>query len=644
MKNLFVIAAGILLLFTGVVHAGTWSEGSAGGFSQVYIYTPDSVSQIGSGRSLLVVLHGCAQTNEDMKSAKWESAAEKYGVAVAIPEAMYKEGFQCWGYWTHPKNRNSKDYKNIRKLVEELLARSSMNIDPNQVYIAGLSSGGAFAMTAGCMMPDMFAGMGLDAAPSVGTDASCSVGRQCGTVNSIVQACRQLAESYHSYFDTQITSTAYGTGDYTVNQGYALQNAEAMAKIYEAQKEPGEEVFHEGAGGTITKWSIQDVAGVSMAKVNGAGHAWPGGPGASGGFIDGSGFNYGVYLVGFSTENNRRVARNIPPEVEITVQAIEEAAIQVTGSATDQDGHITASVVNIDQYNRMLGYQNYTTIDVLSDTYANFLVTSNSLPDGFYRVYVTATDNNNASTDSEAKVVLMNVSAFAPELSNLVASADKDNVTITGNVTDTDNDLRSVIVEFWNVFSQSATVSGSSDTFSVTFNDVPKGSYTATVTAKDAIDLSDSDSVSFEVTYRPPPSATATINEHCMEGRIPWSEYNKYFSKYRLNPFTVYQGPDGRWTDQELGGVGASNFGKKGYTTMVKKVYILCLKDGARELPVNVTRRVTEALNTLGVTVTMLKTTRAGCVVVEAYEELESLIKEHHPDLFIEEQKYLRPL
>ncbi len=334
MKKVLFIVSVVLLLCTGVVNAGTWRSESVGGFSEVYIYKPESLSPIGSGRSLLIALHGCAQSNEDMKGAKWTEASEQYGMVIALPEAMHKEGFGCWGYWSPPKTRNSRDYKTMRNLVEELTSRSELNIDKDQVYIAGLSSGGAFTMNVGCMMPDIFAGMGIDAGPSTGTDSSCAVYQFCGTVDSTVRACEELAGSNKSYFDTQITSTAYGTSDFTVDQRYSLQNAGAMAKIYGAQKDDSVETIPEG---TIAMWREDGSIPVSMVKVNHVDHAWPGGEGASGGYIDDSGFNYGAYLARFFTENNRRVKRNQAPDVQIISIRQNGSDIEVKGKATDPD-------------------------------------------------------------------------------------------------------------------------------------------------------------------------------------------------------------------------------------------------------------------------------------------------------------------
>ena len=118
--------------------AGSWQQNVAtGGFNKVHIYTPDSVSAIGQGRGLLLVLHGCTQAVDAYLTANLAQAAEQYGLVIAVPDAMNKAGFSCWSYWQGTKARSAGDYKNLISLATTLTANSSYQIDPNQVYIAG---------------------------------------------------------------------------------------------------------------------------------------------------------------------------------------------------------------------------------------------------------------------------------------------------------------------------------------------------------------------------------------------------------------------------------------------------------------------------------------------------------------------------
>ena len=304
---LLLLAASICITYSMSSHAASWNTEPLGGFGTVHIYAPDSKSPVGTGRSLMINLHGCTQTAAALKGANWDKVANEYGMVVALPEAVYKAGFSCWGYWTGGISRNSGDYANVINLAKALIDRSSLDIDPDQVYVSGLSSGAAFAMTVGCLAPDVFAGMGIDAGPSAGTSAGESMGVKGSTSEQTAQRCRTYAGSYADHFKTQITSTAYGTGDYLVHHGYAQQNAEAMALIYGVSPLPGTNTLASGV--TETLWEDYRV---SMLSLNGVSHAWPGGPGAAGSFVDGTSINYGMYLAEFFASNNPRVG-TVPP-------------------------------------------------------------------------------------------------------------------------------------------------------------------------------------------------------------------------------------------------------------------------------------------------------------------------------------------
>ena len=72
--------AGLLLaggLLANPAIAGSWQQNvSVGGFNKVHLYTPDSVSAIGQGRGLLVVLHGCTQSIDAYLSANLTQKAK----------------------------------------------------------------------------------------------------------------------------------------------------------------------------------------------------------------------------------------------------------------------------------------------------------------------------------------------------------------------------------------------------------------------------------------------------------------------------------------------------------------------------------------------------------------------------------------
>lgn len=297
-----------LTLFFGATaaSAGSWQQNvSIGGFSKVHIYTPTSRSPIGDGKALLIVLHGCTQPIDAYLGANLDQAAEEFGMVVAVPDAANKAGFGCWSYWQGTRSRTDGDYKNLIQLATTMSSDDSRNIDPDQVYIAGLSSGAAFANTAACLAPDVFAGMGVSAGPSIGTSASGAI-RRCESAD-VANRCTRYAGSFASHLSTQIASIAHGTSDAIVDECYNTQNAEGMAGVYGVARKKGTNNIEDGSGAASeTLW--QD-GRVSMLWLEDTDHAWPGGNGASGSYINSSAINYARYLGRYFSENNRRVER-----------------------------------------------------------------------------------------------------------------------------------------------------------------------------------------------------------------------------------------------------------------------------------------------------------------------------------------------
>src|SRR4051812_35633722 len=204
-----------------------------------------------------------------------------------------------WDYFGKPSilapsaprhTRQNRDNANVLALVDRLLGDETLGVDPKQVYLSGLSWGGGETMVFGCLAPDVFAGIGIVAGPSLGTGAN-EIGQQPPVSrDQVLGSCKSLAGANAEHLATQVTSVAFGTSDFTVNQAYNRLNAEAMAEIYGATPSgtfdlsglPG---FQPQGQGSL--WSDTKGPRVSLVQINGMGHAWPAGsgPGAERNFI-----------------------------------------------------------------------------------------------------------------------------------------------------------------------------------------------------------------------------------------------------------------------------------------------------------------------------------------------------------------------
>ncbi len=536
-SRLYGLAASAALAATIAVPAaaGSWQQNvSIGGFNSVHIYTPDTTSPVGNGKALMLVLHGCVQPINNYLTANLEDAAESAGMVIAVPDAMNKAGYSCWSYWQGTVGRNSGDYKNLISLANTMSGDASRGIDPDQVYIAGLSSGAAFAAQTGCLAPDVFAGVAPSAGPTIGTSSNGAL-NSCEVVSesTFKSRCEGYAGSNKSYFSTQIAVVAHGTADPTVDLCYNEQNAKGFAKVYGVSKLPGTTTISEGVGHTADETLYTDNQ-VSMLWLNGLAHSWSGNTGATGDYIGSESINFGTYLGAYFAENNMRVDRNDAPVLSAVNVADSSGHLAISGTATDADGSVsgvTISIYNMDTGSAVLAE----TINTTVNGSGAFSVTSGSLADALYSVDVVATDD--LGKDSDVTSVTERVGPepppTAPVLSNISAMVNAQCATVSGTVVDANQNLSSVTVAFSNG-TVTAVVSGNG--YSAEQCNLAGGANSATVTATDSGNLSSSASVSFDIDA----GSTGDYNFHINAGHITWGNgYSACYLEFGTAAFTM---------------------------------------------------------------------------------------------------------
>lgn len=285
-----------------------WSTRSIAGMS-VELYVPIAAAYRSSGRGLLIALHGCTQQNTVLKQrGNFEPAAERYGMVVALP-AVPNGGViaGCWDYYGSNHTRSNRHNRPLIELAEALVADASLGIDAAEVFLAGLSSGAGQAMVTGCVAPDVFAGVGINAGPTVGTESS-QIAQVATTLAAASALCRRLAGADAASFETQQTSVIAGTRDFIVAQGYALLDAQVMAEVYRGNGPALDEVpidvsaldGHQPSG-QGTWWRQGSTPRVSWILADGMGHAFPAGsgPGAEISFVASQGVAWPVFLGDF---------------------------------------------------------------------------------------------------------------------------------------------------------------------------------------------------------------------------------------------------------------------------------------------------------------------------------------------------------
>jgi len=410
----------------------TWAaDGVNGGNLTGYFYWPKNPPTLSGKRALVLVLHGCTQTASgdviDSTSDggfNWKAVAEQYGAVILAPNAtgnVYSN--HCWDYASTSHNRTGGHDGVLLDLIRRFTGNSQYAIDPNQVYVAGLSSGGGETMALGCLAPDIFAGVGINAGPPPGTTtAQISYVPSGYTATTAGSNCKSLAGSSAASFATQVASMVWGTADYTVSQQYGPMDAQGMRLAYGGNFTQGSATAIATGGISIPYTDANGKLRTTEITVNGMGHAWPSGSGGQNtNFVDSAHINYPVFLMDFWFKNNLRVTRANAPTVSSCSASVSGTSVTVSASGTDSAGTISSWRVVLSGPSAV--------DDAAAGSGASFSKAYTNLANGYYSGTVTATDSGTGLTSSSCSIAQFLVGS-APAVqppANLSVSATTSN-------------------------------------------------------------------------------------------------------------------------------------------------------------------------------------------------------------------------
>lgn len=265
---------------------GTFSEGShtnGAGTRSYKLYVPSSYTE-GKPVPLVVMLHGCTQDPDDFAhGTQMNALAEEMGCLVVYPaQSRQANASRCWNWFNNvDQQRGQGEPSIIAGITREVMGKHA--IDPAQVYVAGLSAGGAMATIMGTLYPDLYAAVGVHSGLPFASahDLPSALAAMKGQLQRQRDAHLQPARAvpiivFHGDQDQTVHPT---NGDELMVQ--ARDAADAMAI------EPGRVPDGHAYTRTLHKRADGKVQGEHWV-IHGAGHAWSGGS-ARGSYTDGKG-------------------------------------------------------------------------------------------------------------------------------------------------------------------------------------------------------------------------------------------------------------------------------------------------------------------------------------------------------------------
>ncbi len=235
------------------------------------------------GAPLIVVLHGCGQTADDFaRHAGWTDLADRLGTPLVLPQQSHENNRQGCYNWFRPSDiaRGRGEALSIRQMVTHALGR--FRADPAQVFVVGLSAGGAMAAALLAAYPDVFAAGAIVAGLPVGSARN--------PVQALEQMSRAEAERTPAEWAERVraigpanyrgpwprVSIWQGAQDRTVHPGNAENLIAQWTALHGVDAEPAA-VTQPAPGITRTLWGSARHPVVDSWVLESLGHGFPAG-------------------------------------------------------------------------------------------------------------------------------------------------------------------------------------------------------------------------------------------------------------------------------------------------------------------------------------------------------------------------------
>ncbi|WP_332852823.1 extracellular catalytic domain type 1 short-chain-length polyhydroxyalkanoate depolymerase [Duganella sp. S19_KUP01_CR8] len=244
------------------------------------LYIPASYH--GQAMPLLVMLHGCTQNPDDFAvGTQMNQLAEEKQCFVVYPEQTPNANqSKCWNWFSAiDQQRGQGEPSIIAGIAQQII--DDYPVNERQVYIAGLSAGGAMAVIVGTLYPELFA--------AVGVHSGLPFASAQDLPSALAAMKRGVASPRKAGDGSQPIIVFHGDSDSTVHPRNGEQVIEQL--LHSQQGKPSVQSGSVPNGHRYTQTKHTKADGTPIGEhwvVHGAGHAWFGGNG-SGTYTDAKG-------------------------------------------------------------------------------------------------------------------------------------------------------------------------------------------------------------------------------------------------------------------------------------------------------------------------------------------------------------------
>jgi poly(hydroxyalkanoate) depolymerase family esterase len=256
----------------------------------------------GQALPLIVMLHGCTQSPDDFAAGtRMNVIAEEQACLVVYPaQPSDANPAKCWNWFRPTDQRRGQGEPSLIAGITRQVMRDYW-VDPQRVYIGGLSAGAAAAAVMGATYPDLYAAIGVHS------------GLACGAANDLPSAFVAMRQGDLAVGNTSAvlgdgpvvpTIVFHGDRDTTVHPRNSDRVIALSMGTTNTQK-----MVHRGrapGGHAYTRTIHANASGQAIFEhweIHGAGHAWSGGS-PSGSYTDPRGPDAAKEMVRFFLEHS----------------------------------------------------------------------------------------------------------------------------------------------------------------------------------------------------------------------------------------------------------------------------------------------------------------------------------------------------